>query len=227
MRRFACSSSSKQGGGVTPWISSRMKRHGQVKKRFSEAEGPGVPPKLLPQFIGVLYDEAAGRHVERRRSHQPLHRFLAEFGGKEREVGRRRLAVCLVVEGRDVGRAAEGEKLPQGEIVRLVLGPVDARQMDQVQVGAAEGLSREDAAVHRQDDGAPIGDAGRVAQPHHLDRCAAPAVQPQFLCGDEVLGERRPLITHERAEPLQFVAQRDRPLERGTVGLVEFVPPGW
>ncbi len=36
MRRFACSSSSKQGGGVTPWISLRIKRYGQVKKRFSE-----------------------------------------------------------------------------------------------------------------------------------------------------------------------------------------------
>ena len=113
----------------------------------------------------------------------------------------------------------------RAEIVRLVLGPVDARQMDQVQVGAAEGLLREDAAVHRQDDGAPIGDAGRVAQPHHLDRSAAPAVQPQLLCGDEVLGERRPLIPHERTEPLQLVAERDRPLEGGTVGLVEFVPP--
>ncbi len=141
-------------------------------------------------------------------------------------MGRRRLAVCLVIEGHDVACAPEGKKLPQGEIVRLVLRPVDARQMDQVQVGAAEGLSREDAAVHRQDDGALIGDAGRVAQPHHLYRCAALAAQPQFLCSDEVLGDDRPVVAHERAETIQFVAQRNRPLECGMVGLVEFAPPG-
>ena len=125
-----------------------------------------------------------------------------------------------------MGRAAERKELPQCEIVGLELRPMDARQMYQVQVGAAEGLGWEDAAVHRQDDGALIGDAGRVAHPHHLDRCAALAAQLQFLGCDKILGERRPLVTHQRAEPRQFVAQRDRPLEGGAVGLVELIPPG-
>lgn len=141
-------------------------------------------------------------------------------------MGRRRLAVCLVIESRDVGAPSEGEKLPQGQIVRLVLGPVEARQVDQVQVGAAEGLLREDAAVHGQDHGAAVGDAGRVAQAHHLDRGAPPAVEPELLDADEVLRQGRPGVSHERPEPLQLIAEGDRRLEGGMVRLVEFCPPG-
>jgi len=79
-----------------------------------------------------------------------------------------------------VGRAAEGEKLAQRQVVRLELRPVNARHVDQVQIGAAEGPSGEDAAVHRQDHGAMVGDARGIPHADHLDRRAARAVKMQL-----------------------------------------------
>jgi len=140
------------------------------EKTLQCTEGPDELPKSLLQFTRVFNGGVACRCFERRWSDQPFHRFFAELGGQKREVGRRRLGLRLIVEGGNVGRSAEGQKLPQFEIVGLELRPVDARQMDLVQIGAVEGLSREDAAVHRQEDGSFIGDTGRIAQPYHLDR---------------------------------------------------------
>ena len=51
-------------------------------------------------------------------------------------------------------------------------------------------------------------------------------MQPQFFYGNEMLGKRQPLILHQWAEPVQFVTQRDRRFECGTVGPVHFIPPG-